>query len=166
MTPTVTRRRRGFNEVRSRPLRPALHRDRSAMLAIWRSAVAATHDFVAAEDLAAIDREVADLLPHLPAIVAVDRDDRPIGFISADGPHLNALFVHATRHGEGVGRTLVSWLFDRHDVVTVDVNEQNAAALAFYLRLGFRPTGRSAHDDQGRPYPLLHLTWRRSPAAR
>ena len=32
-----------------------------------------------------------------------------------------------------------------------------ARARAFYERVGFRVTGRSAKDGEGRPYPLLHL---------
>jgi putative acetyltransferase len=39
----------------------------------------------------------------------------------------------------------------------VDVNEQNDGAIGFYGHLGFEVTGRSEFDDQGRPYPLLHL---------
>ena len=44
-----------------------------------------------------------------------------------------------------------------HPVLTVDVNEQNPRAIGFYERLGFARTGRSETDDQGRPYPLLHM---------
>lgn len=42
-------------------------------------------------------------------------------------------------------------------MTTVDVNEQNTQAVGFYARAGFTVTGRSPVDDEGRPYPLLHL---------
>ena len=45
---------------------------------------------------------------------------------------------------------------------TVDVNEQNHGAVGFYRHIGFEVTGRSDLDDQGRPYPLLHLRRQRS----
>jgi putative acetyltransferase len=41
--------------------------------------------------------------------------------------------------------------------LTTDVNEQNAQAVDFYEHLGFERTGRSEMDNQGRPYPLIHL---------
>jgi len=39
----------------------------------------------------------------------------------------------------------------------VDVNEQNDQAVGFYRKMGFTETGRSPTDDDGRPYPLLHM---------
>ena len=39
----------------------------------------------------------------------------------------------------------------------MDVNGQNAAARGFYEACGFVVEGRSELDDQGRPYPLLHM---------
>jgi putative acetyltransferase len=41
--------------------------------------------------------------------------------------------------------------------LTVDVNEQNGAALGFYEALGFEVVDRSPVDEDGRPFPLLHL---------
>jgi putative acetyltransferase len=41
--------------------------------------------------------------------------------------------------------------------LTVEVNEQNSAALAFYRAQGFEIVGRSVTDRSGLPYPLLHL---------
>jgi putative acetyltransferase len=45
----------------------------------------------------------------------------------------------------------------RPGALTVDVNEQNPAAVGFYERLGFVVVGRSPRDGSGRPFPLLHL---------
>jgi putative acetyltransferase len=44
-----------------------------------------------------------------------------------------------------------------HSELTVDVNEQNAAARRFYEACGFVVEGRSELDEQGRPYPLLRM---------
>jgi putative acetyltransferase len=41
--------------------------------------------------------------------------------------------------------------------LTVDVNEQNAAARGFYAALGFDVVARSPLDETGRPYPILHM---------
>jgi putative acetyltransferase len=70
---------------------------------------------------------------------------------------MEALFVDPGYRGKGVGRALVSHGLKSHPTMTTDVNEQNTQAVGFYRRLGFRPTGRSRVDNEGRPYPLIHL---------
>ena len=126
---------------------------------IWRSAVAATHHFLSAEDFAAIERIVEDdYLPAAELWVAADVDGRPLGFMGLTGSNIDALFVDPELHGQGIGRVLVNHARSvAGPSLTVDVNEQNESAAAFYERLGFRRTGRSEVDDRGRPYPLLHL---------
>lgn len=39
----------------------------------------------------------------------------------------------------------------------VDVNEQNAQAVGFYMHMGFSIVGRSETDPDGKPYSILHL---------
>ncbi|MCW2245401.1 putative acetyltransferase [Azospirillum fermentarium] len=124
---------------------------------IWRAAVDATHDFLSPADRRAIDAEVADFLPHAPLWLAVDGQDTAIGFMLLDGGRMEALFIHPDHRGTGVGRALVAHALAQHPGLTTDVNEQNTQAVGFYQRLGFRPTGRSDTDGQGRPYPLIHL---------
>jgi len=51
------------------------------------------------------------------------------------------------------------------DKLTVDVNEQNTAAVAFYKACGFVVEGRSELDDTGRPYPLLHMRLEAAPTS-
>lgn len=135
-------------------LRPATPADAPACFALWHAAVSATHDFLKPADFPAIAAEVEAMLPNVPMTVAVDANDAPLGFMIMDGAHMEALFIHPAAHGQGVGTALVN---SNPGALTTDVNEQNPAALAVYRRLGFVPTGRSAHDGQGRPYPLIHL---------
>jgi putative acetyltransferase len=37
------------------------------------------------------------------------------------------------------------------------VNEQNENAIGFYKKMGFYVINRSALDNEGLPYPILHM---------
>ena len=139
-----------------RQSRPA---DVHDLLEVWRRAVDATHDFLSSEDRAAIDVIVAkDYLPAASLLLAVDSKDKPVAFLGGCEAEIESLFVDPSVHGRGVGRLLVEAFASRGSgPLTVDVNEQNAGARRFYERLGFRVTGRSPTDGEGRAYPLLHL---------
>jgi putative acetyltransferase len=139
---------------RIRPTRPT---DLAAMLGIWRRAIDATHDFLSSSDRAAIDLDVQALLPDINAWVAVDQDNEPIGFISAEEAEIAALFVDPDHHRSGHGRALINHVVGDRDVVTVSVNEQNHAAVGFYQSMGFVALRRTELDGQGRAYPLLHM---------
>lgn len=138
-------------------IRPSTLADGPRILDVWRSSVDATHNFLSASDRRDIEREVAAFLPHAPLFVAVDRDDRAMGFMLLENCHLQALFVHAAHRGSGVGRALVEHALCLCPGLSADVNEQNGQAIGFYERMGFKRVGRSETDDQGRPYPLLRL---------
>ena len=135
---------------------------------IWRRAVDATHDFLTREDREAIDAMVRDFLPQVPLWFAVDADDEPLAFMFIDSGHMEALFVDPTHRGSGIGAALVRHGLALHPDMTTDVNEQNVQAVGFYEKMGFRRTGRSALDGQGRPYPIIHLEYagaRRAPGS-
>ncbi|MGY5766567.1 acetyltransferase [Brachybacterium sp. DNPG3] len=127
------------------------------LVRIWRGAVDATHEFLAAQDRDEIEsRLAADYLPAVDLWVA-ERGGRPVGFAGVVGDGLEMLFVAADERGTGVGTALLTHAVDELGVVSVDVNEQNAQAAGFYAARGFEVVGRSETDDAGRPYPLLHL---------
>ena len=138
-------------------LRASTPADGERVIQIWREAVDATHDFLSAEDRAAIEVQVQAFLPQASLWLAVDDRDRAIGFMGLSGSHIDSLFIDPAHRGAGVGRRLVDQAIALHPIATVDVNEQNEQAVSFYRRLGFAPTGRSPTDDQGRPYPLIHM---------
>ena len=130
------------------------------LVAIWRAAVDATHDFLAAADRDEI--EAALPTAYLPAVVltVAERGGRPVGFAGVVDGRLEMLFVVPEAHGSGIGSALLAHAVREHGVTEVDVNEQNVGAAAFYARRGFEVVGRSATDEAGRPYPLLHLRLR------
>ncbi len=140
-------------------IRPFQSDEGARAIEIWRAAVDATHDFLTPEDRHAIDAMVCGFLPNAPLWIAADESDYPIAFMLLDEGHMEALFVDPAHRGTGVGAALVRYALALHPTLTTDVNEQNAQAVGFYERMGFRRTGRSEVDGQGRPYPLIHLKY-------
>lgn len=138
-------------------LRKSTRQDVERIIGIWCEAVDATHEFLQADDRAAIEREVRDVFPSLDFLVAVDDVDCPIGFMLLDDGVIEALFIEPARHRQGIGRALVNAALARHGRVSTTVNEQNRRAFGFYERLGFRSAGRMERDGQGRPYPLIRM---------
>lgn len=127
------------------------------LVAIWRSAVAATHDFLAEADRAAIESQLAGKYFPGVRLTVAEIDGEPVGFAGTAGEQLEMLFVHADARGHGVGTALLEHAMAEQQIRLVDVNEQNEQAVGFYVRRGFVVTGRSERDDAGRPYPLLHM---------
>lgn len=145
----------GGEGFRIRPSRPT---DVPALFDIWLAAVRATHGFLTEEDIGFYARHVREeYLPRRRFTVAADDRDEPLGFMGMTGRKIDTLFVDPARHGKGIGRALVDRALREEPVLSVDVNEQNHGAREFYRRMGFKEVGRSALDDSGRPFPLIHL---------
>jgi putative acetyltransferase len=138
-------------------LRPATAEDHSTLLEIWPRSVRATPAFLTEADIQALHPLVRDhALPALELWV-LEADGVFLGWMGLDGSKLEALFMDPQHAGKGGGRRLVDHARALEGPLTLDVNEQNPGAVAFYRRLGFKVVGRSDLDGQGRPFPLLHM---------
>ncbi len=128
------------------------------IIQIWKNSVDATHDFLTADDRQENEKEVIGFFSETPVWVATNQQDRPLGFMFLHDGHLEALFIDASARGLGIGKQLISHALTLHPNLSVDVNEQNQQAVGFYQHMGFQISGRSELDNQGRAYPLLHLS--------
>lgn len=138
-------------------IRPSTPSDAAVLADIWRASVRATHDFLSAEHFTEIEALVANhYVPHAPLWV-IEADGSPAGFMGLTRAHVDALFIDPRRRAQGLGRAMIAHAQALEGSLTVDVNEQNPQAVGFYERMGFVRHGRSALDDAGRPYPLLHM---------
>ena len=140
-------------------IRQGTSEDRNVLFDVWLRSVEATHAFVSEEDIEAFKPLVRDYLASdkTEFWVLCDTDGMVAGFMGMAGSTLESLFLAPEFHRRGGGRTLIEHARMGHRELTVDVNEQNTAAVEFYKACGFVVEGRSELDDNGRPYPLLHM---------
>lgn len=137
------------------PRTPALV---AQLVTIWAAAVRATHTFLSPAEITAIQAYVPTALTQVPDLcVAVDDQQRPVGFMGVADHHLEMLFLDPTVRGRGLGRQLLTHGIVAYQVTSLTVNEQNPQAHGFYEHLGFRVTERHAVDEQGQPYPVLTM---------
>ncbi|VVE88026.1 GNAT family N-acetyltransferase [Pandoraea bronchicola] len=129
-----------------------------AITELWEASVRATHDFLSDTDIAWLRPRIRN--NYLGAVtLRVFRDDGGVlrGFLGVAEGNVEMLFVAPDARRQGIGAALLAYAVRELDCTSVDVNEQNPQALAFYRREGFEVTGRSELDGQGRPFPLLHM---------
>lgn len=138
-------------------VRPSKPEDGARIVEIWRGAVVATHDFLSPAHLAEIDAQVEEFLPQTSLLLAIDGQGRATGFMGMTDNKVDSLFIDPALRGGGIGRLMIAHAASLYPSLLVDVNEQNAQAVGFYERMGFVRIGRSETDDQGRPYPLIHM---------
>jgi putative acetyltransferase len=140
-------------------LRAATESDWPDLVGIWRRAVEATHGFLAPSDVDEIETQVrTTVLPSLTVTVAERAGSGSVvGWIGVHDTQVEALFVDPAAHRRGVGSALLDAATAAMPHVTLDVNEQNPSAVGFYRRHGFVEVGRSEHDGEGRPFPLVHM---------
>ncbi len=140
-------------------IRPSGGEDREVLLAIWLASVRCTHHFLSDPEIRTLQPMVRDYLERPGHVLWVLCDDTiPIGFMGLDGSSVQSLFVVPERMRRGGGRALLAHARTlTSDPLIVDVNERNVDAMAFYRASGFSIVGRSGTDDQGRPYPIVHM---------
>jgi putative acetyltransferase len=138
-------------------IREALPADQDTVLDIWLRSVRATHTFLTEDDIQALMPQIPAALAGLELWVVCPEEGQPVGFMGLSGSKVEALFIAPEWCRRGIGRRLLEHARGLKGPLAVDVNEQNPEAVRFYEACGFAVFGRSAVDEAGRPFPLLHL---------
>lgn len=134
------------------------NKDMEEILDTWESSVRATHDFLSEEDIISIKPQVMEGAKYVSKLLCV-RDNNGIikAFMGIHDFKIEMLFVSNESRGHGVGKRLVEYAIEVLNVNYVDVNEQNPQALGFYEHMGFKVFKKSEFDEQGNPFPILHM---------
>ena len=136
--------------------------DEDASVALWLRAWQATYpalDFAERLDWWR-ERWRHELLP-VAEIVIAEANGSMIGFVTIDTAtrYLDQLVVAPEYWGAGVGRDLIAEAKRLSPSgVDLDVNVDNARALAFYRKCGFAITGDGKNPITGRP--IHRMSWR------
>ncbi|MBO4794004.1 MAG: GNAT family N-acetyltransferase [Deltaproteobacteria bacterium] len=139
----------------------ALEKDQRAgrlaeLMDIWEASVRASHTFLPSGEVARLKPWVESAILGVPNLV-IARVGAPVAFMGIKERKLEMLFVHPVFFRRGIGRKLVDYARGRYAVDSVDCNEQNPQALAFYRSMGFTVVGRTETDEMGNPYPIVKL---------
>ncbi len=127
------------------------------LLAVWEKSVRATHTFITEEDIIKYKPLILKHVFKSCRVFYVEIDAEIGGFIGIAKDNIEMLFVAPLYFRQGIGRALLDYVVEKHDVTKVDVNEENPEALAFYQSMNFAIKSRSQLDEQGDPHPILHL---------
>jgi putative acetyltransferase len=140
-------------------IRRAIPTESEILLNVWLRSVRATHAFLSKEDLQAMIPQVRAYLSsgETELWILCSESGAIAGFMGMSGSKMESLFIAPEFQRRGGGRRLVRHAQALRGELTVDVNEQNPAARVFYEACGFVVEGRSELDEQGRPFPLLHM---------
>jgi putative acetyltransferase len=130
------------------------------LLRVWESSVRATHKFLTEENITSLKPLVKTGVLHVAHVICVEDDKNEIqAFMGIDGDKIEMLFVSPIMRGKGIGKRLIAYAVDEMKIKFVDVNEQNEQAVGFYEHLGFKVFERSELDEQGNPFPILHMKY-------
>ena len=128
------------------------------ILDTWESSVRATHDFLSEEDIMLIKPYVKEGAKHVGKFLCVRDEEKTIkAFMGIEDFKIEMLFVSDECRRKGIGKSLVEYAVKTLNVNYVDVNEQNPQALGFYEHVGFEVFKKSEFDEQGNPFPILHM---------
>lgn len=126
---------------------------------VWEASVRATHGFLSEAEICRLSEYVPEALRSVSILIAAEDDEgNPCAFMGIEDGKLEMLFIAPSERGMGLGRRLLTYGIERYGVRRLAVNEQNPQAEGFYEHMGFHVCGRSDHDEQGNPYPVLYMS--------
>lgn len=138
-------------------IKKATKTDYNTLLAIWESAVLATHDFLSEEDFLYYKSRLPIYFDHVKLFIYTETDNTIKGFLGVSEDKIEMLFIDNQYRGSGIGKALLGFAIDNLQIKKVDVNEHNKQALAFYKNSGFSEIDRSEYDSEGKHYPILYM---------
>jgi putative acetyltransferase len=139
-----------------------LNNEHNQIIELWELSVRVTHYFLVEKDIDYYKKIINKYLDNINLYAVRDNIGKILGFMGTSKNTIEMLFVHPKEIGKGIGKLLINYAVNELKIKKVDVNEQNEQAIEFYKKMGFCVMNRSALDNEGLPYPLLHMMkWNR-----
>ena len=126
------------------------------LIEVWGKSVRSSHHFLSEEDLMYYRSRIMDTYFHAVELYVI-RQPNIVAFMGLSEEMVEMLFVLPSEKGNGYGTSLLKFALAEKNIHKIDVNEQNTEAFQFYLKQGYKVTGRDSMDADGKPYPIIHL---------
>lgn len=127
------------------------------ILKVWEDSVKKTHLFLSDNEIENIKTYVPDMLIKIPYLIVMENNGSIIGFMGMGERKLEMLSLSPVEMGKGIGKRLIKHGMNKYFINELCVNEQNPNAKVFYEHMGFFVYKRDELDEQGNPYPILHM---------
>jgi putative acetyltransferase len=127
------------------------------IIELWELSVKVTHDFILEKDIVFYKNIIKKYFENVNLYAVRDNVGKIFAFMGTSEDNIEMLFVNPEEIGKGIGKFLVNYAINELKIKKVDVNEQNKQARGFYEKMGFCVVNRSALDNEGFPYPILHM---------
>ena len=114
---------------------------------IWEAAALLAHPFLSEVFHNKVKKDMYDMyLPNSDTWV-YETSGEVLGFLSMYNNEIGGLFVLPTHHSKGIGTALVNHVQTLHDILEVEVFENNKIGKPFYKKLGFRLIKAYFHEE-------------------
>lgn len=142
------------NEVQIRLFRAS---DLDAVMQIWLSSNLQAHAFIDSDYWIKQEKAVREQIPSAEVYIAV-RGNTVCGFIGIYKNTIEGLFVNKRDRGMGIGKSLLDFAKQRHDVLSLYVYQKNEKARRFYRRENFKIVQtRKDSDTKETEYRMLWM---------
>lgn len=135
-------------------------KDYPEILSIWETSVRATHHFLQEEEISFYKPYVIKYALPQVKLYGARIQKQIAGFMGVTEDKVEMLFILPQFMGLGIGKKLLTFALNELNITLIDVNEENAKALGFYLHMGYNIISRDEKDGNGRPHPILHLSYK------
>ena len=133
--------------------------DFDEIIEVWEASVRATHHFLSEKEIAFYKPLVLKYALPSMQVFGIKIEDKLAGYMAVSSYKVEMLFIAPEFIGKGLGKKLISFALDNLHINLIDVNEENPAALRFYLHMGYEIISRDEVDGNCRPHPILHLKY-------
>jgi len=140
-------------------IRKYIRSDIDEILEVWYQASRMAHPFLDADFMGMEKRNIRDVYIPNTSTWVYEKEGTIFGFISMMGNEVGAIFVRPDYHGMGIGKQLMDFVSDFHDVMEVEVFERNSVGRAFYDKYGFELVEELIHKETNNR--LLRLRYKK-----
>lgn len=133
--------------------------DIDAIMDIWLKENIKAHHFIATSFWQSNFPYVKDALSEAEVYV-YEVGGSIIGFVGLLDDHIEGIFVKTDTQSKGIGTTLINYLKDKHDTLSLHVYKKNIHAIQFYKNNGFVIREESM-DEKTQETDYL-MTWKRT----